>query len=172
LPLLLAFVNWQRGVIVLKWLAMIFLVTVLLIAIRVFFEIDRNITSMVWFFIVMSLSFLHYYFEVICKPLVHAKRVKVIKSWAAAQTIHNPYRIKFLFQDKKTLDLMVSKKQIYAVKKNEIVDIIYQGMLVRSIKKHPGRVMIFYDELSQIKIEKNADKILTYEQAMKGKLLR
>ena len=154
--------------IALKWIATLLFIGILLIAIRFIFDIDGNITRTMWGITAVVMAIFHHYTAITRKPFVSVK-AKVIRSWAVSHTIHSPYRIEFLFPDKKVINLMVSKKQVYAVKKNDVVDLIYQGEIVRSIRKYPNGVIIFHDEFSQMKIEKIADKILTYKQATKRK---
>ena len=140
------------------------MVPILALVIGIVFEISNNVFIAMITVPLAFLLFVRHYLEVTRKPLISAK-AKINKVWGARYG----YRIKCLLPDRKTVVLEVTKKQSRDLKKNSVVDLVYQGRMVRSIRKHPNGVVIYHDGPSQRILEKRANQILTYEQAMKRK---
>ncbi len=58
----------------------------------------------------------------------------------------------FLLPDKSKIEMTVSKKQYKALKKNDTIDIIYQGWILHYIKKDEYEKAIFNEDFSSKKI--------------------
>ncbi len=84
--------------------------------------------------------YLDYYFRVFKKPIQSA-RVKVISLFANKMS----YYITILL-DNKSVILTISKKQYKALKKNDIVDLVYQGWLVHSVKRTTDKTPIINEQ--------------------------
>jgi len=127
------------------------------------FEISIFILAPIFLLLCFAFLILEHYVNVLRKPLISVRGI--INDIRSSKI----YAIVCLLPDKNTIFLEVSKKQWRALKKNEHINIIYQGYIAHSIRKYPNGVIMFYDKFSQKKIEENADKILTYKQATKDK---
>jgi len=142
---------------------LIIIITASVLTFGIILEVNSYVLLIMLILPNIVIMFIVHYRDVLRKPLVSV-RVKVIKTW-----VDKNYFFNCLLPDGNIKHLVLSKKQWRALKKNEHVDVIYQGYIAHSIRKYPNGVIIFHDEFSQIKIERNSDKILTYKQAMKSK---
>jgi len=71
-----------------------------------------------------------YRYNVKRKPIMHSM-ARVVSKHASNMR----YSIDFCLANKETVWLEVSKKQFYAIKEHDVVEIKYQGWLLRSLKR-------------------------------------
>jgi len=139
--------------------------SVLMIIVGETFEnIDRSILGWLWSFFSIVLVVIYYYVTVTRKPVLYA-RGKV----TAKKNYRGFYSIDVLNINKITMVFLLSREQYNTVKKDEFVDIVYQGWIARSIKKHPNGVVIFHDKASKKILEEKANQITPYKQTTKRK---
>jgi len=155
----------SKGEVVFMWYVVLWImISILALVIGIVFEISNNVFIAMIMVPFVIIFLVRHYLEVTRKPLISTK-VKINKIWGGRGCNF----IKCLLPDKSTVVLEVTIKQSRDLKKNSVVDLVYQGLLARSIKKHPNGVVIYRDGPSQRIIEKRANQILTYEQATKRK---
>lgn len=139
------------------------IITVSALTFGIVFEINSYVLFIMLVLPNVVIMLISNYFEITRKPLVSA-RVKVV-----SMKVTRGYSFDCLLPDGNKERFGMSKKQWLVLKKNEHIEVVYQGRVAHSIKKYPNGVVVFRDEFSQVKVEKNVDKILTYEQAIKRK---
>jgi len=133
----------------------IVILTSIMIALGTLTEINRTVLVVGWLLALVALGSVDYYYNMHRKPLLHTKAKVKLKWYSSTLSfLSHKHRISFVLANKNVIDLRVSRKQYNAVDEHDIVEIKYQGWLLRSLRRAKNENEIVNEDYSWRKVKK------------------